>query len=318
VGGDARQVSGASDEKQFATSGAVAPARVFGRQRTAAAYVEDIATLTPRFTATASLRVDTWRNFDAERNGEPLPSRSDDAWSPRATLLFRATDALTLTAAAYRAFRAPTLNELYRDFRVGNVLTQANESLGPERLSAFEMGARSGPLRVTLFSMTTTDAIANVTLTTTPSLITRRRQNLGGSRSRGAEIEAEKVVGRWRMTAGWLFADATAGEKRLPQVPRHQATAQLLWASRLTAGAQMRWSSTQFDDDLNQFPLRSAFVADLFAAVPLRSAFEATMAIENLFDARIEAGATPVITLGQPRALRVGVRYRSAAAKPPP
>ena len=54
--------------------------------------------------------------------------------APRLSVLFRATDRLALTASAYRAFRAPTLNELYRNFRVGNVLTIANESLAPERL----------------------------------------------------------------------------------------------------------------------------------------------------------------------------------------
>lgn len=315
AGADARQVSGASDELQFAVNGKVTPAEVSGRQQNAAGYLEDVATLSPRVSMSAGIRFDSWRNSDAERNGAPLANRSDDAWSPRLTLLVRASDLLTLTAAAYRAFRAPTLNELYRNFRVGNVQTLANESLGAERLSAFEIGARSGPVRLTIFSMTTDDTIANVTLSSTPALITRQRRNLGSSRARGAELDAEERVGRyWRMSAGYLFSDARVATgdltgKRLPQVPRNTATLQLALApSGGSAGVQVRWSSMQFDDDLNQFPLRSYAVADLFASYPIAPHFDATIAVENATNRRVEVSATPVFTLGTPRTVRVGLR----------
>ncbi|MGH9582904.1 MAG: TonB-dependent receptor plug domain-containing protein, partial [Bryobacteraceae bacterium] len=45
---------------------------------------------------------------------------------------------LRLRASGYRSFRAPTLNELYRPFRVGNVLTEANAALVPEGLTGVE------------------------------------------------------------------------------------------------------------------------------------------------------------------------------------
>src|SRR5206468_2808278 len=41
-------------------------------------------------------------------------------------------------ASAYRSFRSPTLNELYRTFRAGNSLTQANSDLLPEKLFGAE------------------------------------------------------------------------------------------------------------------------------------------------------------------------------------
>ncbi|MEA2236013.1 MAG: iron complex outerrane recepter protein [Thermoanaerobaculia bacterium] len=316
AGADLRQVRGASDEIQYAVTGKITSSRVAGRQNDDAVYIEDVATLSRRVTLAAGVRFDSWRNFDAERNGAALTDRSDDAWSPRLTLLVHVSNRLTLTAAAYRSFRAPSLNELYRAFRVGNVQTLANEDLGAEHLSAFELGARSGPLRLTMFSMTTDDTIANVTLSSTPSLITRQRRNLGSSRSRGAELEAEEWLSRrWRVSAGYLFCDAVVASsdlagKRLPQVPRNTATVQLAFnGARGSAGLQARWSSMQFDDDLNQFPLRSYAVADLFAAYPIASHFEATFAVENATNRRVEVSATPVITLGAPRTVRVGVRY---------
>ena len=90
-------------------------------------------------------------------------------------------------------------------------------------------------------------------------------------------------------------------------MPRNQAMFQTAYRSLF--GAQARWSSMQFDDDVNQFPLRGYFVLDLFAAHPIMRNIDVTAGVENLFDRRIEAGATPVITLGQPRAVRAGLRY---------
>jgi len=317
AGGDARQVKGASDELQFAAvNGKITHADVSGRQRNAAAYVEDVATLSPRITLSAGIRFDSWRNFDAQRNGAPLADRSDGAWSPRLTLLVHASDRVTFTASAYKSFRAPTLNELYRNFRVGNVQTLANESLGAEHLSAIELGVRSGPMRLTMFSMSTDDTIANVTLSSTPALITRQRQNLGSSRSRGAELDFDQRLStQWRVSAGYLFCDATVTSgnltgKRPPQVPRNTATMQLAFTPpRGSAGIQARWSSMQFDDDINQFPLRSYAVADLFASYPIAPRLDATIAIENATNRRVEVSATPVLTLGTPRTVRVGVRY---------
>ena len=65
----------------------------------------------------------------------------------------------------------------------------------------------------------------------------------------------------------------------------------------------------QFDDDVNQFPLRSYFVADAYFAHPIAGGVDLTLSAENIFDRRIEASATPVITLGQPRSIRAGVRF---------
>ena len=289
IGDRSLLVAGAEERSVNARSDATS-----GHQRTSSAFIEDTMLVTNRVSATAAVRYDAWR---------------DSAWSPRVSMLYDATDRVALTASAHKAFRAPTLNELIRPFRVGNVLTLANDNLGPELLSAVEAGIRSGPVRVTFFSMRTDDVIVNVTRSITPTLITRQRANLGFSRSRGIEAETDfHLAPDWRLSAGYLFADATLDTgTRTPQVPRNQATLQL--AFRGLAGVQARWSSVQFDDDRNQFLLRGFIVADAFVARPLAGGLDATFAIDNLFNRRIETAATPVLDLGQPRALRVGLRY---------
>lgn len=287
AGTEYRYARGRSDEQRgasFVTAG--------GTQNHLAAYAEDLFAVTPALSITAGLRADRWRGTEV---------------SPRLSVLWRANPALAISASAYRAFRAPTLNELHRGFRVGNVNTLPNRDLRSETLTGWELGARFRNVRVTLFEMRVEDTIANVTIAQTPTLITRQRQNLGETRSRGAELDGEWTAGDWRASASWLFVDARVlGGERVPQVPRHQATAQVLWR-RL--GAQARWSAMQFDDDLNQFPLAPYFVADAFASHPIGGGVELSAAIENVFDRDVEVSATPVVTLGQPRAVRIGLRY---------
>src|SRR3546814_2884225 len=105
------------------------------------------------------------------------------------------SDAFSLRAAAYRGWRLPTLNELYRPFRVGAETTMANEMLKPERLWGGEVGAdwESGgtKLSATLFANRLTNAIANVTLA--PNL--NQRQNLEAIDSKGVEVAVEQRIG---------------------------------------------------------------------------------------------------------------------------
>ena len=174
-----------------------------GREVNWGAYVEDIIRITPSWLLTASGRVDHWMNFDAFAppnpavpvGAAPVPDRSESFFSPRLALLHKLTNNVSLTASGYRAFRAPTLNELYRGFRAGNVFTEANSSLRAERLTGAEGGAivtgwsQRLMLRGNFFWNQITRPVANVTLTTTPSLITRQRQNLGSTVSQGVEVE---------------------------------------------------------------------------------------------------------------------------------
>jgi outer membrane receptor protein involved in Fe transport len=268
-------------------------------------YAEGLFTVSPSFSITAGVRGDGWSDeSDARRT-------STIQMNPRLSMLWRANDALAFSASAYSAFRAPTLNELYRGFRVGNVVTLPNDTLRSEDLTGFEVGARSRNARLTVYWMNVTGAIGNVTISQTPDLITRQRRNLGRTRSVGAELDAEWRFGDWRTSAGLLFVDATVrdGElrgKRVPQVARFQTTAQAMWKR---IGAQMRWSSRQFDDDRNELPLDGYLVADVMASHPITAALDLTFAVENVTDREVEASATPVLTLGQPRAWRVGMRY---------
>ena len=75
-----------------------------------------------------------------------------------------------------------------------------------------------------------------------------------------------------------------------------------------SVGLQARWSDRQFDDDLNRFRLGSFATFDALVSRPLGRGVSVFAAGENLLDERFDIGRTPVLTVGPPRTVRVGVR----------
>ena len=339
AGFEGREVRGASDEIAYVNGRATSLVGAGGRERTEGVYLEDLVRFGSRFFLNLGGRFDHWRNFAASSATRPItapsptnvirfPDRTETAFSPHGSIVYRLNDRVSLTGSMSRAFRAPTLNELYRSFRVGNVLTLANENLRAERLTGGEAGLRATSenqriaVRGTFFWNDITRPVANVTLITTPALITRRRQNLGRTRSRGIELQFDGTLNRmWNVSASYLFADATVVEfpantslqgLRLPQVPRHQFTFQARYVnpSIVTVGLQARASSSQFDDDQNLFRLGSYFTLDALVSKRLTHRLEVFAAIENVFNQRYEVGKTPVTTLGPPILVRGGIRVQ--------
>ncbi len=330
VGGvDVRSVEGRSDERGFGFAETFLSSG--GKQTSTGVFLEDSIRLSDRFSIMAALRFDQWRNGDAARTEGgaivPLVSRREDALSPRIAAQYNISDRWTIVSSAYQAFRAPTLNELYRGFRVGNVLTNANENLEAETLTGIEAGITAtsrgnrARVRAIWFRAEVDDPIANVTQSITPSLITRQRQNLGRTRSDGLEVEAEvRPDPRWSLTAGFLHVvtevTSSPGSEELvglslPQTPENQATVQLRYATdAFVTALQARWSDEQFDDDRNLFSLESHFALDALISRPVGRGIEVVLAGENLTGDRYETGRTPVTTIGPPRSFRLGLRAR--------
>jgi outer membrane receptor protein involved in Fe transport len=337
-GFEATEVRGASDEIVYVANRPSSLVGAGGRARTAGFFARDAVRVTPRLVLTPGARIDRWRNYDARQTTQALTragassvvqfaERDETAFSPQLSAVFKLSDAVSLNATFARAFRAPTLNELYRSFRVGNVVTLADETLRAERLTSGEAGlffSSHGGLtaRADVFWMDVTRPVANVTLSVTPSLITRRRENLGRTRSRGFEAEMEKRLGtHWSASVGYLFADARVTRfpadhslegLRIPQVARQQLNFQLRYTNpaRLTFGLQGRAAGPQFDDDQNALRLGGYFTLDALVARRLARRVEAFAAAENLTNQRYAVGRTPVLTVGPPLFVRVGLRLR--------
>ncbi|MCW5959793.1 MAG: TonB-dependent receptor [Pyrinomonadaceae bacterium] len=333
-GVEAKEVRGASDETGFFNNRATSQTGAGGRERTFSIFLQDFARINSKIILTGSVRFDYWKNFRALSSTRSLstnlinttdfPDRNESAFSPQGSILFQATENLSFHFLASKSFRAPTLNELYRGFRVGNVVTNPNENLHAEKAGNFETGVsfnfKDFYLRGNFFYTEISDPIANVTLSITPNLITRQRQNIGKTRASGVEIEAEK---RWRdfnFSVGYLLSDSRILEfpanedlegLRVPLVSKHQFTFQTLYANRKgwTFSLQGRASSAQFDDDLNQFRLEPFFQLDAFAAKSFYKNLQFFVGVENIFNSRYSIGKTPIRSVSSPINGRIGLRW---------
>lgn len=348
AGGDFKWVDGDSEEDALdGTRGQTVTLRRIsgGTQRSLAAYVQDVFTPTNKTVLTFSARVDSWRNYDAhniETNlpaGTPgaghrptIPDKKDTVASPRFGALYHLTDRATVWGDVSWGFRAPTLNELYRQFRVGAVLTLPNDQLGPERLTGGEVGLRVEPIdnltfRTTWYDNRVKNPVSNVSTNSAGTIL--QRQNLGRTRITGLQNDVEYRLGSaWRLAAGYLYNNARVKEydanpelidKYLPQVPRHRASAQVSYTnpSLFNLGMSVQYIGRQFDDDTNQqvvpgeseAGLPGYTLVDLTASRSLIRNLDVFFGIQNLFDKEYIVGTRPT-TIGTPRLAHVGVRVR--------
>jgi outer membrane receptor protein involved in Fe transport len=161
----------------------------------------------------------------------------------------------------------------------------------------------------------------SITITSTPSLITRRRENVGSTRTVGLEVDAELKLHRdLRLSAGYLLADSRIFSfpanlvlegNYLPQIPKQQLNFQLYYhpQTRFAAGIQARISGGQFEDDLNTRRLGSYFTMDATMSYRIHRGFELFAAAENIFNSRYDIGLTPVRTVAAPAFARIGLRW---------
>jgi len=334
AGIEGRDVRGHSAETTFNPAGPIANIDAGGRQRTFGFFGQDTLQFGRGWSLVFGGRLDHWRNTRGFSNRNPLtggtPSassfadHSETAFSPRVSLL-RTFKQIAISGSVYRAFRAPTLNELYRSFRVGNVVTNANAGLRAERLTGGEAGTSLQTwsqrliVRSVVFWSEIDDPIANVTLSTTPNLITRQRQNLGRIRARGVEVSADAhLLKGLQISAEYLLTDSsvidfptnTALEGlRVPQITKNQLNLQLGYVGRdWTAGFQARLVGKQFEDDQNLLPLARFVTLDAQVSHKLSRHVKVFVAAQNLTGVRYEVGRTTVITTGPPVLARAGIR----------
>jgi len=347
LGVDTRYTQGRTNELFRYTNGAFAALRrAGGNTQTDGFFIEDDWTL-GRVIFTGGARADRWDIRDGslvERTlatGTPTqdssyPARGGWRGSYRGGVLWRATDAIHLRIAGYTGFRLPTLNELYRPFRVGADATAANAALGLERLGGGEGGIDLRPLpavhlALTAFYNELSGAIANVTLGLGPGVFPQvgfvaaggrfsQRQNVRAIRVTGLEATAEAHLGAFRLNASYALTDArvradgiaAALDGRRPaQSPANQASATLGWAGprAIDASITARYSGPQNEDDLGTRRLPEALTADAVLAVPLRSGLRLVGRVENLADTRVVSGISVagIEDLGTPRTLWIGM-----------
>jgi outer membrane receptor protein involved in Fe transport len=323
IGIDARTGEGESREYYRYMSGAATRYRVSGGENTLAGiYAQGTRTIA-RWTLTGAARIDDWKTSGAHRferdltTGDPvldldLPSKQQTVGSGRLGLAYQVSPENAWRAAVYSGFRPPSLNELYRPFRVGNDVTEANADLKPETLTGGEIGwRRTGQrlhLDVDIFSNVVSDPITNVTLGIGPGTFPvagfipaggayRQRQNVGEIRAYGLEAQAQYTVSDSLALNAALTATharvgkaaATVNGKRPAQAPEYSASvgaegrlAKIDWR------ADWLFEGQSFEDDLNALPLKAYSKLNLALDYPFAPQVSLGLRVDNAFDTAIQ------------------------------
>lgn len=349
LGGDVRDLSGRTQELFSYVAGQPTRRRVAGGATTTAGLFAEGSIERGGVTLDLGARVDRW-SIAAGRlverslaGGAALtdirfPDRQGTEATGRGGIAWRPVAGLTLRAAAYRGWRLPTLNELYRPFRVGADAVAANAALSPERLDGYEAGVTYAPtsrisLAATAFDNRLRGAIANVTAGQGPGVfpgvgfvapggIFRVRRNLDAIRSRGIELDASWRIAPVGARLSYSHNDARVESSgaaaalnglRPAQTPRDQLSATVdAHARGATASLTVRHTARQFDDDQNSRSLAPATTLDAYLALPLTAALSVEARAENFADTCVEAGISGanIVERATPRTLWLGLRYR--------
>ena len=353
AGYDFRWIDGDSNEQTFGLATGMTPIlnRISGgTQKIGGLFVQDIIEVTGKLQLTGSIRFDSWRNYDAHNfettiatgnptaNDRELADKSDNAISPRGAVLYRATDRVSVWGSVSNGFRAPTLNELYRQFRVGAVLTLANEALGPERLTGVEAGVSIAAtdrvtVRGTVFNNRVKDPIANVS--TNAAGTVRQRRNLGSTNIGGFQTDVSyRVNGQWGLSGAYLFDIAKVHEaetdaagqnltgKYLAEVPKHRASFAVNYTNPrfVNIAIDNQFVGHQFDDDRNtavilrgtpkeEIGLSAYSVTNLTVSRTVNRNLDLFLGVQNLFGTLYYVGTNPT-TVGTPRLVNGGIRLK--------
>jgi outer membrane receptor protein involved in Fe transport len=348
AGTEWRRVSGETDEDFRFVAGAPTRTREAGGRNDTAGLFAGASWSAGGWSVAGEARADRWtmaegRLAEADLSGVLLTDlrferRSGWEGSGRVALGRSIGETLGVRAAAYRGWRLPTLNELYRPFRAGADATAANAALDPEHLRGIEAGVDWQPapgarISAALFSNRLAKAIANVSLGSGPGVfplvgfvaaggVYRQRQNVDALRTRGLEVDATMARGPWHaglsyaLTSARLEASGAAlalDGKRPAQVARHSASGSLGWSQgALGLDATARFTGRQFEDDNNDRALPAALTFDGSAQVTVARHVAVEARVENLLDKQVVAtlGGDGTRERALPRTLWIGLRVR--------
>lgn len=272
------------------------------------------------------LRYDAWRSSDgysikAGSFSTSFAGRSASAISPKLGATWALSPDVLLRASVGRAFRAPSVYELYRTWRSSTGTTFAsNADLRPETMTGMDLGGdfklwRGAELKATIYRNSFRDMIYRQTLTDAAQALATCGQalnasktncqlwiNAGRASSKGFELGLrQSLPGGWSAFGSIALnsneiqdnaASAASVGKRFVQVPARTASLGVAWQQgEWSAGATARYASKRFSSDANTDVVSAVpssydayTLVDLKVGYRLNRNLRAALAIDNLLN----------------------------------
>jgi len=282
-----------------------------GKDRTYSLYLQDEIEILENLTAYIGGREDWWEASDGYANtisesGSPISygSKSASSFSPKGALVYRLFNATTFRSSVGKAFRAPTLYDLYRTWLSSTGVTySANPNLTPETVISWEGGIEQGlwsgmKVNATYFHNEIEDMIYRKTVSTT----LQENINAGRARTQGLEFEAEqKFDFGCTLFANYTYTDSKMLEneaqpdsegKELIQVPQHMFNAGVRYnQGAYTATLTGRYVGKRYGNDTNSDVVDGVYTSyDPYTTVDTKLAYQinkfagVSLSLDNIFD----------------------------------
>lgn len=282
-----------------------------GSDRTFALFLQDEISLMHNLTVYLGARQDWWKTFDGQANqvgttGFPIDyaSRSDSSFSPKGAVVYKPFKDTTLRGSLGRAFRAPTILELYRTVRDhGGTTTAGNPDLKPETAVSWDIGIEQGlwsgaRVKATYFE----NYIDDLIYSKSESATLKTKVNAGEAESKGVEVEAEqRITSLLRLFANYTYTDteikknaaapASVG-KRITGIPEHMVNLGADFEyGRFGVMATGRYVGKRYGQDSNLDTARDVYGAyDPFFTVDVKFRYRlaswasVAFSVDNLFN----------------------------------
>jgi outer membrane cobalamin receptor len=222
--------------------------------------------------------------------------------------------------------RQPTLNELYRPYRVGAFSVEANENLEIERITGIEIGMDwqvTERLSASLgfFHDQLHDSVANVSEISKPN--DAKRRNLEKAKVDGLELSVEHLLTEelsFRFQGLLMDSEVRSCPEnpgvvgnRFAQVPKRRSTATLLWSpSQWKLRLDTRHESERFDDAHNSRLLENCLNFDLCLSRIFSRNTRIFLTVNNITNEEIQThrNAENIVYVEAPRNWLVGLDWK--------
>ncbi|MBU0681521.1 MAG: TonB-dependent receptor [Proteobacteria bacterium] len=252
---------------------------------TASLYGQDEINLFDDLTLVAGLRFDDHSNFGSEAN-------------PKLSLMYRLAEAATLRASVGRAFKSPTIRQLYYDapYRHGDYYVQSNCDLQPEIGLGYSAGLEQRFLAdhlltsLGIFRNEVDDmVISEDTGTIYDSLPLMTYQNVEEAVTQGIELLTRFDHQDFALTASYTYTDSENKEtgNELPYVPKHSlslAPAYQWQRYGLGLSATISHTGRQYKDNDNSSQINGHTVVDAKISKELANKARLSLEADNIFD----------------------------------
>jgi iron complex outermembrane receptor protein len=284
-----------------------------GNTKTHAVYVQDKWQITPLWALTLGGRQEHYEAYDGVNqnttNLARYEDRSRNTFSPKISLSFEPSPAWGFRAAFGKAYRFPTVTELFQQLTDGNNIVTNNPNLKPEEIYSAEITAErrfvNGLARASLFREDRYDALISQTNLSPVGGSTSYVQNVDHVRIHGIELATElkdvmipklDVVANATLIDSEILKNDAAPSyinKKVPRIPRqlYKAVATYRVSEDFTMSLAARYSGRQFiqldNSDINPETYAGAsrfLFVDAKANYKFKDRWTASFGVDNIFN----------------------------------